>query len=177
MSELCWFVYNKGHQKSRETTREIWRSEGELTIIEEIGRSVLNNPCLNPQWLSSVLADQKLYPFGFEAIMIPKWWTVSLFYFFIINFFLRLEKNTFRGGCFSYLGTKKKSPWTWSSASLERGSGVLVGRVEVQLAPSPEKKKQQQQQQQQHRTTSTTTTIKIKKTIKTLLCSSEEKCF
>ena len=30
MSELCGFVYNKGHQKSRETTREIWRSEGEL---------------------------------------------------------------------------------------------------------------------------------------------------
>ena len=25
MSELCGFVYNKGHQKSRETTREIWR--------------------------------------------------------------------------------------------------------------------------------------------------------
>ena len=123
----------------------------------------MNNPCLNPQWLSSVLADQKLYPFGFEAIMIPKWWTVSLFYIFYNQFFLRLEKNTFGGGCFSYLGTKKKSPWTWSSASLERGSGVLVGRVEVQLAPSPEKKKQQQQQQQQHRTTSTTTTIKIKK--------------
>ena len=32
MSELCGFVYNKGHQKSRETTREIWRSEGELTF-------------------------------------------------------------------------------------------------------------------------------------------------
>ena len=30
MSELCGFVYNKGHQKSRETTCEIWRSEGEL---------------------------------------------------------------------------------------------------------------------------------------------------
>ena len=103
--------------------------------------------------------------------------------FFYNQFFLRLEKNTFRGGCFSYLGTKKKSPWTWSSASLERGSGVWVGRVEVQLAPSPEKKKQQQQQQQQqHRTTSssttsTTTTIEIKKTIKTLLCSSEEEFF
>lgn len=97
--------------------------------------------------------------------------------FFYNQFFLRLAKNTFRGGCFSYPGTKKKSPWTWSSASLERGSGVWVGRVEVQLAPSPEKKKQQQQQQQQHRTTSTTTTIKIKKTIKTLLCSSEEKFF
>ena len=32
MSELCGFVYNKGHQKSRETTREIWRSEGEMCI-------------------------------------------------------------------------------------------------------------------------------------------------
>ena len=25
-------VYSKGHQKSRETTREIWRSEGELVL-------------------------------------------------------------------------------------------------------------------------------------------------
>ena len=33
MSELCGFVYNKGHQKSRETTREIWRSEGELETL------------------------------------------------------------------------------------------------------------------------------------------------
>ena len=31
MSELCGFVYSKGHQKSRETPREIWRSEGELS--------------------------------------------------------------------------------------------------------------------------------------------------
>ena len=31
MSELSRFVYNKGHQKSREPTREIsWRSEGEF---------------------------------------------------------------------------------------------------------------------------------------------------
>ena len=30
MSELWGFVYNKGRQMSRETTREIWRSEGEL---------------------------------------------------------------------------------------------------------------------------------------------------
>ena len=30
MSKLSRFVYNKGHQKSREITREIWRSEREL---------------------------------------------------------------------------------------------------------------------------------------------------
>ena len=30
MSELSGFVYNKSHQKSRETTREIWLSEGEF---------------------------------------------------------------------------------------------------------------------------------------------------
>ena len=30
MSELSGFFYNKSHQKSRETTREIWRSEGEF---------------------------------------------------------------------------------------------------------------------------------------------------
>ena len=36
MSELCGFVYNKGHQKSRETTREIWRSEGELSFVQQI---------------------------------------------------------------------------------------------------------------------------------------------
>ena len=31
MSELSRFVYNKGHQKSREPTREIsWRLEGEF---------------------------------------------------------------------------------------------------------------------------------------------------
>ena len=30
MSKLSRFVYNNGHQKSREITREIWRSEREL---------------------------------------------------------------------------------------------------------------------------------------------------
>ena len=29
MSKLSGVVYNKGHQKSRETTREIWRSEND----------------------------------------------------------------------------------------------------------------------------------------------------
>ena len=83
-----------------------------MTVIEENDRSVLNNPCLTPQWLSSVLADQKLYPFGFEAIMIRKWWTVSLFYFFfIINFFLRLEKNAFiEGDVLVILERKRKAP-------------------------------------------------------------------
>ena len=38
MSELCGFVYNKGHQKSRETTREIWRSEGELSYYYAKGK-------------------------------------------------------------------------------------------------------------------------------------------
>ena len=32
MSELSGFVYNKSHQKSRETTHEIWCSDGELYI-------------------------------------------------------------------------------------------------------------------------------------------------
>ena len=81
-----------------------------MTIIEEIGRSVLNNPCLNPQWLSSVLADQKLYPFGFEAIMIPKWWTVSLFYFFIINFFCASKKKLLEGDVLVILERKRKAP-------------------------------------------------------------------
>ena len=36
MSELCGFVYNKGHQKSRETPREIWRSEGDLDFTKNI---------------------------------------------------------------------------------------------------------------------------------------------
>ena len=30
VSELSEFAYNNGHQKSRETKREIWRSEGEF---------------------------------------------------------------------------------------------------------------------------------------------------
>ena len=34
MSELCGFVYNKGRQKSRETTREIGRSEGEFLFYQ-----------------------------------------------------------------------------------------------------------------------------------------------
>ena len=33
MSELCGFVYNKGHQKSRENTREIWLSEGAFMYV------------------------------------------------------------------------------------------------------------------------------------------------
>ena len=32
VSELSRFIYNKGHPKSRETTREFWRSEGEVYI-------------------------------------------------------------------------------------------------------------------------------------------------
>ena len=43
MSELCGFVYNKGHQKSRETTREIWRSEGELAEDQLTLSSSRNN--------------------------------------------------------------------------------------------------------------------------------------
>ena len=33
MSELCGFVYNEGHQEPRETTHEIWRSEGEFQVV------------------------------------------------------------------------------------------------------------------------------------------------
>ena len=32
MSEFLRFVYDKVNQKSRETTREMWRSEGELIL-------------------------------------------------------------------------------------------------------------------------------------------------
>ena len=35
MSELSGFVYNKGHEKSCETTREIWRTEGEFRYFEK----------------------------------------------------------------------------------------------------------------------------------------------
>ena len=77
-----------------------------MTVIEENDQSVLNNPCLTPQWLSSVLADQKLYPFGFEAIMIPKWWTVSLFYFITIK---RASENMLvEGGVVVILKRKRK---------------------------------------------------------------------
>ena len=101
-------------------------------------------------------------------------------YFILLQsiFFALRKKMLVEWDVVVILERKRKAPersWTWAYAILERGSGVWVGRVEVQLAPSPEK--QQQQQQQQHWTTSssTTSTIKIKKTIKTLLCSSEEK--
>ena len=33
MCEICGFVYNKGHQKSRENIREIWRSEGAFVYV------------------------------------------------------------------------------------------------------------------------------------------------
>ena len=48
MSELCGFVYNKGHQKSRETTREIWRSEGELVLFA-IFRDLMS-------WINGIMA-------------------------------------------------------------------------------------------------------------------------
>ena len=38
MSELYGFIYNKGRQKSRESAREIWRTEGEL--LYELGRDL-----------------------------------------------------------------------------------------------------------------------------------------
>ena len=102
--------------------------------------------------------------------------------FYCNQFFCASKKMLVEGDVVFILDRRRKAPersWTWSSAILERGSGVWVGRVEVQLPPFPEKKNQQQQQQQHctisSSTTTTTTTIKIKKTIKTLLCSSEEK--
>ena len=57
MSELCGFVYNKGHQKSRETTREIWRSEGEfiLATLDKIAYLESNAPAPG----SSVLVSSK----------------------------------------------------------------------------------------------------------------------
>ena len=38
-----------------------------------------------------VVEDQKLYPFGVEAIIISKWWTISLLYL-IIKFFCTSKK-------------------------------------------------------------------------------------
>ena len=35
MSKFWGFAYNKGHQKSRKSTREIWCSEGELNIFKD----------------------------------------------------------------------------------------------------------------------------------------------
>ena len=47
-----------------------------------------------------------MYSFGFEAIMIPKWWTVSLFYFITIK---RASENMLvEGGVVVILKRKRK---------------------------------------------------------------------
>ena len=63
--------------------------------------------------------------------------------FYCNQFFCASKKMLVEGDVVFILDRRRKAPersWTWSSAILERGSGVWVGRVEVQLPPFPEKK-------------------------------------